>query len=117
MVFCGSTFVAGADVRYSRIGIEIGALLVGRSLAPSVAAVVEDEDVDPKPLDQLTYVADAVADVAPVAVEPDQCHIASARDEPPVQRDSVRRLKPNVLELETDIAGRCLYLSAGEVDE
>ena len=83
----------GLQVAQGGLGVAVQALLGGGSGAVAVAAVVEDEDVDAELAVEQVDVRQAVANVAAVAVVPEQRHVALSRHVPPVQPPAVIRLE------------------------
>ena len=85
--------------------------------APTVSAVVDYEDIHSQHVVDHQQVVDPVADIAGVAVKPDERGIAVSRDEPAVQANAVRGRKEDILVLESNVSGRSVDLPVREEDE
>ncbi len=81
-----------------RLSIAIDARFGRRALAPSIATVVEDEEVDAQPLVKNANVRHSMANIARVAVQPEPGDPRWAGPKPAVQLDSVFRCEEHILE-------------------
>src|SRR6185503_14658739 len=98
-----------------RLSVEVGALFIGPPLAPTIAAIIEDEDSDAG-FEQRGAMFEPMTDVARVAVA-EQVNELFARGVrvsgiiPAVQSNTIGRLEVNVLERAAQFAPVRLHLA------
>ena len=100
-----------------RLGVQVDATFGGAAFAPAVPPVIEYEYVHPKPPVEQQDIVQPVADVAGVAVKPQQRHLALARNEPSVQPDAVGGGEENVVVVQVDVAWGAGDLALREIYE
>src|ERR1043166_2787011 len=83
------------------LGIAVGPCLVRFAIAAAVAAIINDQRVDTQIAKHLQFL-ESVGDIARVTVEEEDgvCRLASTRQEPAVDADTVRSGERDVLVLE-----------------